>query len=58
MFRGVLSPIAVALWAVAVAGAVVVLIAPLTPWVVPIEILGLVVSLGAAIALAVWFVRR
>jgi hypothetical protein len=49
---------ATGLWVVAVAGAVALLLAPLTPWVGPVEVLGLVVSLAATAALVVWFVRR
>ena len=48
----------VALWAVAVVGAVTVLLGPLTPWVLGIEIVGLAVCLLATTALAVWYVQR
>ena len=48
----------VALWVVAVVGAVAVLLGPLTPWVLAIEVAGLAVCLVAATALAVWFVQR
>jgi hypothetical protein len=49
---------AVGLWAIAVAGAVALLLAPLTPWVGTVEVGGLVVCVTAMIALVVWFVRR
>ena len=48
----------VALWAVAVVGAVTVLLGPLTPWVLGIEIVGLALCLLATAALAVWYVQR
>ena len=47
-----------ALWAVAVVGAVTVLLGPLTPWVLGIEIVGLALCLLATAALAVWYVQR
>ena len=49
---------AVGLWVAAVAGAATMLIAPLLPWELPVEAVGLAVCLTATIALTVWFVRR
>lgn len=49
---------AVALWVVAVLGAVAVLVAPATPWLLPVAAVGLAVCLTAAGALAVVLVRR
>jgi hypothetical protein len=45
------------LWLVAVLGAATILISPITPWMVPLEILGGVVCLVATIALAARFHR-
>ena len=47
----------VVLWVVAVLGAVTVLLGPLTPY-AWVEVVGLAVSLTAAVALTVWFLRR
>jgi hypothetical protein len=48
----------VGLWALAFAGALAVLLAPATPWILPVAALGLAVCLAAACALAVALVRR
>jgi hypothetical protein len=48
----------VALWVVAVVGALVMVVGPLTPWVLGVEIAGLALCLSATVALVVWFVRR
>ena len=47
-----------ALWAVAVAGAVTVLLGPLASSVLGVEVAGLAVCLAATTALAVWYVQR
>ena len=47
-----------AIWVVAVLGAAMVMVSPITPWLVPLEVLGLVVCLVASAALVLRFVRR
>ena len=47
-----------AIWVVAVLGAAMVMVSPITPWLVPLEILGLVTCLAASAALVLWFVRQ
>ena len=47
-----------ATWVVAVLGAGTVMVGPITPWFVPVEVLGLVVCLVATAALVLRFVRQ
>ena len=53
--RDVIGP---AIWVVAVLGAGAVMVSPLTPWLVPVEVLGLVICLAATAALVLRFVRQ
>lgn len=52
------GPAVLGMWLVAVVGAVAVLIAPLTPWVLAVAIPGTAVCLGASGALVLWLVRH
>ena len=58
MLRSTLCPIAAALWLTAVLGAVALLVGPVTPWSVPVEVTGLTACLVASIASLAWFLRR
>ena len=58
MFRSLPGPLPVGLWVVAVLGAATLMVSPITPWFVPLEVLGLVTCLTASTALTLWFVRR
>jgi hypothetical protein len=48
----------VAIWLVAVLGAGMVLVGPITPWLVPVEVVGLTTCLVATTALLLWLFRR
>jgi hypothetical protein len=52
------APPLVGLWVVAVLSAAAVLISPITPWLVPVETVGLATCLITSTGLAVWFVRH
>jgi hypothetical protein len=58
MSRWVCSPLPVGLWVVAVLSATAVLVSPITPWLVPVEVVGLVICLMASTTLAMWFGRH
>jgi hypothetical protein len=58
MFRSLPGPLPIGLWVVAVLGAAAVLVSPITPWLMPVEVVGLAACLMASTALAVWFVRH
>jgi hypothetical protein len=46
------------MWLVAVLGAAAILVGPITPWTMPVEVLGTTTCLAGTIALALWIVRR
>ena len=48
----------VGIWLVAVLGAGAVMVSPITPWFVPVEVLGLISCLVATAALVLRFVRQ
>ena len=52
------GPAVLGMWLVAVVGAVAVLIAPLTPWIVAVAVVGAGTCLGASGALFLWLVRQ
>jgi hypothetical protein len=57
MLRPALFPTSAVLWLVAVLGAAALLIGPITPWCLPVELVGLgACALGSA-ASAAWFLR-
>ena len=47
-----------AIWLVAVLGAGMVLIGPITPWLVPVEVVGMATCLAATTALVLWWWGR
>ena len=47
-----------AIWVVAVLGAGLLMVSPITPWLVPVEVLGLVTCLVATAALVLRFGRQ
>jgi hypothetical protein len=58
MFRSLPGPLPVGLWVVAVLGATAVMVSPITPWLVPLEAVGLATCLVATVTLVVWFGRH
>ena len=48
---------AIALWCIAVLGAAAVLLSPITPWTVAVEVAGALVCLAAVGALLAWLLR-
>jgi hypothetical protein len=58
MPRSLLHPLPVGLWALAVLSAMAVMVSPITPWLVPLETVGLATCVVATVALVMWFGRR
>jgi len=58
MFKAAHGPAATAAWLVAVLGAIAILISPITPWVLSVELVGVVTCLVASGVLAAVFFRR
>ena len=58
MPRSTLCPTSAALWLTAVLGAVALLVGPITPWCVQVELAGLAACMVASIASLAWFLRR
>ena len=47
-----------AIWLTSVFGAGMVLVGPVTPWLVQVTMLGVALCLVSTLALVLWFVRR
>jgi hypothetical protein len=45
-------------WLVAVLGALAILVGPITPWMLPVELVGIVICLAASGVLAALFFRQ